>query len=353
VCRRATTVWLLTTLAVASLVLVSCGGPAATVSTSPVTSSATATATPPASLTTSSPPLPGGVDEDRDGIADRIEDDLVARFAPVVRLHPDEQYMPASVAWYLPRVRMRFDVSLGLDKQLLDKGSVNPGSLIAQANKGQMSGLSAAPTDFFLEQTDASGGDDYDAYRAETRKGPAPAGWTCYAHVRPAANHPDMYDIQYIFFYAYNGDMLATAAESAHEADMEHITIRVEKDRQTVQKIYYAAHSGEGRWYDRGANGYSVTADGRPIVYSAINSHASYPWARRIDRTLLPDDETREGGVDWDCRQNVANLGEEDRPRAGMQWLQYSGRWGEIGETDIASGPLGPAYQSWWTADPE
>ncbi len=351
-CRRIAAVWLLTALVAASLILASCGGHAAPVSTNPAASSVKTTETPPASLTTSSPPPTAGADEDGDGITDQVEDELIARFAPVVRLHPDEQYLPASVSWYLPRVRMRLDVSFGPDKQVLNKGSVDPGSLIAQANQDQVSGLSPASTSFFLEQTDAGGGDDNDTYKAETRRGTAPGGWICYARVRPAANHSEMYDIQYVFFYAYNGDMLATAAESAHEADMEHVTVRVEKDRQLVQRIYFAAHDG-GHWYDRGADGYSVTADGRLIVYSAVNSHASYPWARRIARPLLPDDETRDGGVELDCRQNVVNVGERDRPRAGMQWIQYSGRWGETGETPFTSGPFGPAYQGWWTADPE
>jgi len=254
-------------------------------------------------------------------------------------------------------VRMRFDVEHGLDDQLLDKGKVNADSLITQANEGQVSGLSATPTAFFLEQADAGGGDKDDAYKLETRKGCTPNGWICYAHVRPAANHPDMYDVQYIFFYAYNGDMLASAAESAHEADVEHVTVRVAKDGQILPRIYYAAHDGEGRWYERGVDGYSVNPEGRPIVYSAVNSHASYPWARRTEREIrgvpLPSDETRDGGIEWDCRRNLVNVGEKRHPIPGMQWLQYSGRWGETGKMPFTSGPFGPAYQDWWAADPE
>ena len=311
---------------------------------------------------TSPPPsTPTPADRDHDGIADIVEDQLIQKFAPVVKLHVDEQYLPANVPWYLQRVRMRFDVSHGFDDCLLNKGSVTITNLISQKNRDQVSGLSPNHSDFFLEQTDASGGDDTDSYRQETRKGTGLAAWVSYAHVKPAPVdvYPDMYDVQYIFFYAYNGDLLKTKVESAHEADMEHITVRVNKDLNTIYQIYYAAHDGEGKWYGSQTSigiqdGYRVTNDGRPIVYSAINSHASYPWAGRQYRgTELPDDATSDGGIEWDCRQNVINLGEKTYPCEGMQWIQYSGHWGEMGETSWTNGPYGPAYQSWWDKELE
>ena len=122
--------------------------------------------------------------------------------------------------------------------------------------------------------------------------------------------------------------------------------------------ITVTAHDGEGKWYQPKTavgiqDGYSMTNDGRPIVYSAINSHASYPWAGKQSRGIeLPDDNTADGGVEWDSRQNAVNLGEKLYPRKGMEWLQYSGRWGEMGNTNFTHGPYGPAYQSWWDKEP-
>ena len=314
----------------------------------------------PSSPVNSSQPTPAPADLDHDGIADLVEDQLIQKFAPVVKLHVDEQYLPANVIWYLQRVRMRFDVSHGFDDKILNKGSVTITSLISQNNRDQKSGLSSIHSDFFLEQTDTGGGDDLDAYRKETRKGTGSATWVSYAHVKPAPvdGYPGMYDVQYIFFYAYNGDLLKTQLETAHEADMEHITVRVNKDLNTIYQIYYAAHDDEGKWYSRQTgsgvkDGYSVTDDGRPIVYSAINSHASYPWAgQQIRGKGLPDDATSDGGLEWYCRQNVINLGEKAYPCKGREWLQYSGHWGEIGETSFTTGPCGPAYQGWWEKEP-
>ena len=60
------------------LFLVACGVP-----TSPTNLPVTAPAT--------------GVDYDRDGIYDNIEEELAQRFAPVVKLHPDDNYRPANI----------------------------------------------------------------------------------------------------------------------------------------------------------------------------------------------------------------------------------------------------------------
>jgi len=327
----------------------------------PVWSGACKPATPPQTTAAATPAasVASPNDADADRIADSTEDELMSSFAPLVRLHPDERYLPADVSWFFSRVKMAFDVRLGTDDQILPPGQVTCGSLVAQTNKGQVSGFCASQTPFFLEQVDASGKDSLDTYRQETRKGSPQTDWVCYAHVRFApSSHAGMYDVQYIFFYAYNGDMAWGPVESAHEADFEHITVRVESDLKTVHAVYYAAHDGEGKWYSQASSpgatdGYSMTAQSRPIVFSGLDSHASYPWAAQWKRSGKPDDFTEEGGTIWDCAGKVVNLGEKGLPRAGAGWLQYSGRWGEIGQFSWTTGPYGPAYQSWWGSDPE
>jgi hypothetical protein len=82
-------------------------------------------------LTTTNPD-----DKDNDGIQDVIEDKLIKKFAPIVKLHIDEQYFPTNIPWYLQRVRMSFDVPLGIDDQILNKGKVTVSSLIIQADRG-------------------------------------------------------------------------------------------------------------------------------------------------------------------------------------------------------------------------
>jgi hypothetical protein len=296
-------------------------------------------------------------DFDSDGISDAVEDELMMRFAPVVRLHPEEKYLPADISWFVTRVKMCVDVRLRPDQKFLKLGEVTISSLLSQTYKSQTSGLSAEPTDFFLEQTDIKNGDSFDDFRKETRVGNSPSDWICYAHIRYApSDYQGMYDVQYIFFYAYNGDMAWGPVESAHEADFEHITVRVESDLSSIHEIYYAAHDAEGKWYMKQISqsvndGYSTTTDGRPIVYSGLDSHASYPWACQWKRTRMPDDYTSENGPEWDCLNRIINVGEKANPNPNTMWIQYSGHWGEIGQFSWTTGPYGPAYQSWWNSD--
>jgi hypothetical protein len=141
------------------------------------------------------------IDIDKDGISDSLENQLIESFAPVVKLNPEEQYLPADILWYLSRVRMRFEVEHGFDDSILNKGNVNAVSLTTQSNRGFSSGLSATTTDYFLEITDKNGGDSSDDYKKEIKAGNDTSNLTCYAHVRYSpVTSSSMYDVQYIFF---------------------------------------------------------------------------------------------------------------------------------------------------------
>jgi hypothetical protein len=304
-------------------------------------------------------------DADGDGLDDTLETQLISRFAPVVRLYPDDDYRPASVDWYLARVTMRFNHVSCEDCEILAPYAVTLGGLISKHHKEKTdwpicshndtiqyswntTPSSSDTTDFFLEIVE-------DGNKEATRRGDLAAA-VCYAHVHKSpSHHPMMYDVQYWFFYPYNGPTLALWA---HEGDWEHLTVRVEPDGQTIHRILYDAHGGDGGWYAEGpaGTGYSLT-NGRPIVYSAYHSHASYPSAGTQPRDWAPDDHTADGGPIWDCLRQTVNLGEGNAPASGMEWIQYTGHWGEIGSAisflwdDCTTGPYGPAFHESWGAD--
>lgn len=294
----------------------------------------------------------GNSNGDGDNVPDALEDELLWRFAPVVRLHPSDSYRPSSADWYIARTHMRFDHSGCGDDQILNKGQITPYNIDLQSHQNkngwpscshnstwQYSDMRTPNSRFFLQIPN-------DSAEGTTRLGAPSSDWTCYAHVRMAPGSANQYDIQYWFFYPYNGAL--SAGQGGHEGDWEHITVRVWDDGTTVSQIYFSAHNNEGQWYQPWQVSY--TGDGRPIAWSAVNSHASYPWAGTWVRNNLPDDQTANGGPAWDCRRGVWNVGERGLPlNKGRYWLNYSGRWGEIGE--IFSGPWGPAYQGYWNAN--
>ncbi len=296
--------------------------------------------------------LCGATSKDGDTLSDVLEDQLVWRFAPVVRLHPSDSYRPSSADWYMARTQMRFDHSGCSDDQILNKGQVTTYNIDLQAHQNkngwpgcghnssvQYSDMRTPNSRFFLQIPN-------DSAELTTRLGAPSTDWTCYAHARFAPGSTTQYDIQYWFFYPYNGAL--AVGQGGHEGDWEHITVRVQSDGTTLSQVYFSAHNNEGQWYLPGQISY--TTDGRPVAYSAINSHASYPSAGTWSRGVLPADHTADGGPAWDCRRGVWNVGERGLPlNKGRYWLNYSGRWGEIGE--IFSGPWGPAYQGYWTVN--
>lgn len=253
---------------------------------------------------------------------------LARRFAPVVRLHPDDQYRPASVEWYLRRVQMRFAVRGRSDRQILDKGRVTPASLTTQSFDSQQSGR-GYPSEFFLQIPN-----NHEERR--TRRGSLRDA-RCYSHTVSTRRGTE---IQYWFFYPYSGN-ISHVGHFAHEGDWEHVTLRLIPGDSAVSEVFYAAHEG-GAWHPARR---VVNDAGRPVVYSARWSHASYPTAGTQARSDLPDDHTAAGPV-WNCASALVEL-DAARPA----WMRYTGRWGEHGLWYFTRGPRGPALHQAWDGE--
>jgi hypothetical protein len=157
----------------------------------------------------------------------------------------------------------------------------------------------------------------------------------------------------YFFFYPFNGS-ISKALELTHEGDWEHIKVEVNKAGTEIHRIYFAAHAG-GAWHSKSTasrKGFSSVFQTHPVVYSARDSHASYPTAGKQHRSGLPDDWTGRG-KSMDCWQGkrFELLGNKSAPSAGQDWLRYGGFWGHLGAglpLIPDRGPMGPAYKSWW-----
>ncbi|MGC5077571.1 Vps62-related protein [Agrococcus sp. DT81.2] len=265
--------------------------------------------------------------------------DAIHRFAPEVRLHPDDRYRPSSVPWYLQNVRMRRHRAWWPDVRILDVGEVNVNTLIAQRSGGQSSGQGADRTNFFLEIA---------ANTTETRRGRLAIA-ECYVHFRRAPGTSTAWDLQYWFFYPYNGD-ITTGADFEHEGDFEHVTVRIGRDLRSVQEVFYHVHNTESTWRRPGE--FSSTSEGHPIVYSARHTHATYWSAGKQARTALPDDHTADGGPVWQTWDHLRLVGHRRRPTAGQEWIRYTGHWGQIGTGfSWLGGPYGPAFQGYWLDD--
>ncbi|MGE3547714.1 MAG: Vps62-related protein [Kofleriaceae bacterium] len=260
-------------------------------------------------------------DHDRDGIADELESTLAASFAPQLRFHPREEFLPAPVEYFLERSTMRYSKRWVTDAEVVPLGGVHQLNLNTQTYDGDVSNASDK---FFLHAPEDA-----------ARRGSDPEGWRAYVHAKPASGSG--IDIQYWVFFPYNNGI------NKHEGDWEHVTISTD-EYGLLRSAWYAQHNG-GEVLDEDELQY---VDGtHPIAYSALGSHASYPGTGvHSDLDITGD------GVQWDTWGALVNVGEATSTTAsdtlnGQQFVQFAGRWGKGREQGMA-GPRGPAFQPAW-----
>lgn len=270
---------------------------------------------------------------------------LVQTFCPRVSLSRTspykDDYWPCAVDWYSSRCTLRDtqDPSFEIVHPTLEQLGENP-----QETR-------------YLEPDD------------DSVRGGSAGGAKMYAHIRKSPGVPqDWIDIQYWFFYAYNGKIggpLPLPFAGAHEGDWEHITVRLSNWRAgvaaEVEAVFFAAHGHrEGTWLvkrsDEPKGGHYALVDGtHPVVFSAWHSHASYEnsgihWR---ENTGYFAQDFASGGYDWGpagVAELVAVDADLDAGIPPAAWLAYGGHWGSSGPGAEAS-PQGPSHQDPWRDD--
>jgi hypothetical protein len=135
--------------------------------------------------------------------------------------------------------------------------------------------------------------------------------------------------VQYWMLFARNGQDRGVLRTGRHAGDWEMVQFRLDGS-----EAVYAQHSGAER-----CRGDAVaTRNGRPVVYLANGSHASYFRPGVRDR-MWPDPNDEADGRGRAVIPRVEPLGD---------WMRWEGRWGGAragwvpGEMDS---PRGPAFQ--------
>jgi hypothetical protein len=160
--------------------------------------------------------------------------------------------------------------------------------------------------------------------------------------------------IHYWFFYASSRPILRATGKPSpifHEGDWERIAIRF-RGAEPQQVRYFQHHGAKTyEWEDRGS-AFDVTADDRPVVYSALGSHASYP---KTGTTRWRDPEVCDGPkkvlclVDKRARGGVWATGRDLKNARAAPWYGFGGAWGWVWERGFlvsaaeGTGPLGPS----------
>lgn len=240
-------------------------------------------------------------DQDADGIDDAREDRLLAQFAPVALLAPDEPSLPASIDW------LRARVPLGAGETLLG---------------------AAVPAWSFPNRVRRGSSD--------------PADWVSYGHAFTAENGRTR--LQYWMFFPYNEGPLFFD----HEGDWEHVTVELDAHDQPV-RMAFSRHecNAPGVWRDW----QEIAREGeRPLVVIARGTHATYATGEKGPFwEKLPDPRSARR---WQTGSALVNVGERGHPRRGRgdAFLGYHGLWG--GSALVGSSvPPGPPFQRSFCAE--
>lgn len=274
---------------------------------------------------------------------------LVQTFAPQVYYHPDETYLPSSTDYYVPQASY-VAVADGAET------TYAPGTW-------SWSGVPGAASDYLSVPDDP-------ALLAGSITTAA-----AYVHVLDVSGMPNQVDLQYWFFYPFNGDEtvrveapLELAAEveitySEHFGDWEHVTVRVDITDESTPKIvavYYSQHSW-GQWTTQAPSGdpdagYSLTSGTHPVAYCARGTHAHYPAAGGpyligggsfVGVDFMAVDYTGKGqSVSyWNTGRTVivANESSIAYSVTAPGWIGFEGRWGQPTTVRMSALELGVA----------
>ncbi len=268
---------------------------------------------------------------------------LLARYVPVLVLHPAERFRPVSVDGFLADSDLLRKTSTGWEK---------------------------------LERPLPAGGADLRLDQRLCRAIEGVAATSCYAAAEAEHGSPPVVygaafrrksriDLQYWLWYPYN-DYSPTVPPGeiwqVHEGDWEAVSVILDPQGKPLT-VGYSQHS-EGKRRDWA----EVPKQGlRPRVYVALGSHANYfapgkhRWDPRVAEPLLISifEQNGQEPVDHTGRGRIV------RPRllrvtaTTPSWMAFAGRWGEDeylhvpGGQPVASGgagPTGPAFHEQWSA---
>ncbi|MBS7422608.1 MULTISPECIES: Vps62-related protein [Pseudomonas syringae group] len=256
----------------------------------------------------------------------------IQTYGPILRFHPNEQYKMCSVEAFLQHAKLH-DSKTGQDINHPAVSQLPSGA----ANDGR----------YWLVLEDAFKGGDPSTSKAYV-----------HAYWKPGMTYTDL---QFWFFYAYNGpgtahinglafDTIAHSGDPTlaplgeHYGDWECCMIRIDNQEKTLIGAWLSQHSGGQMFGLTELNQFQLTNQ-QINVYSSLNGHAVYAEAgsNYSEHRKYPDpgvpvgvefflrNDTQTGGGNLDCSQKYEIVSADWLGVSEPQWLNYPYRWGPEG----------------------
>lgn len=254
---------------------------------------------------------------------------LITAFGPLIHLHPDEQYKMCSLEWFLQHATLH---------------DATTGTTINQ------------PTFSQLPQTmDPANPKRYYLTLPELAKFGQMSTATAYVHALVTFAYTDL---QFWFFYAYNGpgtahakslflDTTVTSGDPSlrplgeHWGDWEVAVIRIDSRTKQPIGVWLSQHDS-GAWFDESQIPSLERSGTQFVFYASRNGHAIYPTAdsnytEHFKLTYFPygiefwlRNDTALGSSTLDASKNAQIVATDAVFGAPAQavWLSYPYRWG-------------------------
>jgi hypothetical protein len=263
---------------------------------------------------------------------------VVVRYAPLVRLHPDEQAFPGGpIRDFVAKAKLFW------------WHGYNCGScrdLVAGAGRVDARRLGrwhAYSTDRWFSATqytrplgiesDRAGLSTYEGFSLDLpNTAPARSGQPDLTQDAVFWEYLPGRFVTYWFFYPYNDGVLGFN----HEGDWEHVAVRLDSSDQPLAVAFFRHRSSctsIRAWGD------VLKSGSHPIVFSAKGTHGSYESAGRFSTgcaTWLATYDYTGDGKAWRTWMALARA-------SGQPWYGFGGAWGEVGYLADTTGPLGPS----------
>ncbi|MCK9543148.1 MAG: Vps62-related protein, partial [Novosphingobium sp.] len=287
-------------------------------------------------------------------ISKQEKESIAQKGAPMLYIHPDDVSSLTSVDWYIPKCSLELlDDKTNKKRVLIEYGKLTPEEL-GKYDKNKLKSLTSNPDDqFFLN----AGGPK----REDVLKGPGyQNGFSDqHAYYNVVELSDNEIKISYWFFYANQGaikimpgldQILESFDVGNHEGDWEHIDERWKKENNgqwQLVEVFYARHGQAKGDTVKKADLELVNDSGvkdkngtHPVVYVAVNSHASYPKnltfiSTDVDKTSNQGPRAKLWGTDSNGQLKLEDY--SDKP-----WKNYVGRWGADVKKHLGGSPEGP-----------
>ncbi|KAK5169038.1 Vacuolar protein sorting-associated protein 62 [Saxophila tyrrhenica] len=195
-------------------------------------------------------------------------------------------------------------------------------------------------------------------------------------------------DAFWFFFYSFNlGQKVFNIRFGNHVGDWEHTMIRFKHGKPTA--VFMSEHDFGSAYRWHALEKYTVNPDGsgtmigtwsnntaakvaqRPVVYSAVGTHAMYPTPGlhpyilpygllhdQTDRGPLWDPTLNLNSYTWDMEEKKVRAATSN-PKLATRWFDFAGHWGDkyyplsdprqyrfAGQYHYVNGPTGPRFKN-------